>query len=375
MSMTVERSAAPALAKAAAGPAMPLSVILPNFNHGALIARALRALLDQTPPAKEIIVVDDGSTDDSVSVVEALQQRHASIRLIRHPTNRGIIAAVKSALDVATGDYVLFASSDDCVLSGLFGRALAGLTAYPQAAFFCASVGLMDTRNRVIGLRPVTVPRRGAGYLSPIDVRRAIRTTDFWVIGTATVYRRRLLAEAGYFDARLGSITDVLTNRLLAFRHGFYFDPAILAVYNKDPMSFSGRNALSATASRGLLDAAGAWIIDNLPPDVRDEHRDLFDRRMGFGLARLGVVWRRGTPDTAAIADIVNFGPADRKLLAALARLPLVSGTLVLGWLTMRLRPFGTWALIGAWWRALRFAWFRREAVQRQVDIYKVDNL
>jgi glycosyltransferase involved in cell wall biosynthesis len=368
MSMTVERSAAPALATAAAGPAMPLSVILPNFNHGALIARALRALLDQTPPAKEIIVVDDGSTDDSVSVVEALQQRHASIRLIRHPTNRGIIAAVKSALDVATGDYVLFASSDDFVLSGLFGRALAGLTAYPQAAFFCASVGLMDTRNRVIGLRPVTVPRRGAGYLSPIDVRRAIRTTDFWVIGTATVYRRRLLAEAGYFDARLGSITDVLTNRLLAFRHGFYFDPAILAVYNKDPMSFSGRNALSATASRGLLDAAGAWIIDNLPPDVRDEHRDLFDRRMGFGLARLGVVWRRGTPDTAAIADIVNFGPADRKLLAALARLPLVSGTLVLGWLTMRLRPFGTWALIGAWWRALRFAWFRREAVQRQVD-------
>src|ERR1700677_4302933 len=81
-----------------AGPSMSLSVILPNYNHAKLIPRALYAFLNQTPPAEEIIVIDDGSTDDSVKVIEEFARRHRSIRLIRHPANRGIVAAVKSGL-------------------------------------------------------------------------------------------------------------------------------------------------------------------------------------------------------------------------------------------------------------------------------------
>jgi glycosyltransferase involved in cell wall biosynthesis len=347
---------------------MPLSVILPNFNHGALIPRALNALLSQTPAAKEIIVVDDGSTDDSVKVIEEFRRRYGAIKLIRNASNRGIIDSVKSALQIATGEYLLFASADDFVLPGLFGRAFAALTENPDAAFFCAGVALLDADNRVIGLRPVTAPRRERGCLSPLDVRRVIRTTDFWVLGTSTVYRRQLLAEIGYFDARLGTLGDVLANRLLAFRHGFYFDPAVLAAYNKDPMSFSARNALSVKESRRFLDEAAAWIADNLPADVRDEHGRLFDRRMRFGLARLWIIWRNGRLDANAIADILNFGGFDRAMLAALSRAPFGSGVLALGWMTLRMPPFSPAALATAWGRALYFRWFRRAAVQRQVD-------
>jgi glycosyltransferase involved in cell wall biosynthesis len=348
-------------------PAMSLSVILPNFNHGDVIARALHALAAQTPAASEIIVVDDGSTDDSVAVVEALQRQYGSIRLIRNNTNMGIIAAVKTALEVATGEYLLFAASDDFVLPGLFGRALAGLTAYPQAAYFCANVALLDSASRVLGIRPVTVPRRGRGYLSPVDVRRAIRKSDFWVLGTATIYRRQQLADIGYFDERLGSLGDVLANRLLAFRHGFYFDSAVLAAYNKDPMSFSARNALSVKESRRFLDAAATWIAANLPEDVRDEHGRLFDRRMRFGLARLWVMWRNGKLEADAISDILKFGPFDRAVLKALARVPRGSSFLALGWMTLRMPPFSPGQLIAAWWRALYFRWFCRKRLQRRI--------
>src|ERR1700739_2587645 len=79
-----------------ATPPISLSVILPNYNHAKLIPRALRAFLNQTPPAREIIVIDDGSTDDSVKVIEEFAQCHHSIRFVRHATNRGIIAAVQS---------------------------------------------------------------------------------------------------------------------------------------------------------------------------------------------------------------------------------------------------------------------------------------
>ncbi|MGA7790318.1 MAG: glycosyltransferase family 2 protein [Xanthobacteraceae bacterium] len=346
---------------------MSLSVILPNFNHGDVIARALHALANQTPAAREIIVVDDGSTDDSVAVIEALQCQYGSIRLIRNNTNAGIIASVKTALEVATGEYLLFAASDDFVLPGLFGRALAGLTAYPQAAYFCANVALLDSASRVLGIRPVTVPRRGRGYLSPADVRRAIRKSDFWVLGTATIYRRRQLADIGYFDERLGSLGDVLANRLLAFRHGFYFDSAVLAAYNKDPMSFSARNALSVKDSHRFLDAAATWIAANLPEDVRGEHGRLFDRRMRFGLARLWVIWRNGKLDANAMSDILKFGPFDRAVLRTLASASRGSSFLVLGWMTLRMPPFSPGQLIAAWWRALYFRWFSRKRLQRGI--------
>jgi glycosyltransferase involved in cell wall biosynthesis len=365
---TIETTRAPVTAAIDLPPPMPLSVILPNYNHGSLIARALYALLNQTPSASEIIVIDDGSTDDSVAVIEGMQRQHSSIRLIRNTTNQGIVASVKTALAVATGEYLLFAASDDYVLPGLFAHALAGLTTDPRAAFFCSSVALVDANDQVIGIRPVTAPQRGRGYLSPADVRRVIRGTDFWSLGTSTVYRRRLLADIGYFDARLGSLGDALANRLLAFRYGFYFDPAVLAAYNKNPMSFSARSALSVDDSRRLLAAAASWIAENLPADVRDEHGPLFDRRMRFAFARLWVIWGKGQIKTNEIADLLNFGPFDRAILAVLARLPVGANFLTLGWMTLRMRPFSLGAMAEAWWRAFYFKRFGRIAVGREID-------
>ena len=355
---------APAQAVGDPPPSMSLSVILPNYNHGKFVARALHALATQTPAAHEIIVVDDGSTDDSIEVIETLQRRYAAIRLIRNQTNQGIVASVKTALAVATGEFLLFAGSDDFVLPGLFGRALAALTDYPDAAFFCAGVVLVDGDDRVIGLRPVTAPQRRRGYLSPTDVRRVIRGTDFWALGTTTVYRRRLIAAIGYFDPRLGSLGDTLANRLLAFQHGFYFDPTVLAAYNKDPTSFSARSALSVKDANNLLAAARSWIAENLPADIRGEHGRLFDRRMRFSFARLRVIWRDGRGD---IAEILNFGALDRAILKAASGVPFGSRFLMLGWIALRRPPFSLTAMVKAWWRARRFMRVDRGEIERQI--------
>ena len=57
-----------------------LSVVLPDYNHGRLIGRAVAALLDQAKPADEIIIVDDGSTDDSRDRVEEIAARSPQVR-------------------------------------------------------------------------------------------------------------------------------------------------------------------------------------------------------------------------------------------------------------------------------------------------------
>jgi len=86
-----------------------VSVIIPNFNREHLIGETLRCLLNQTRPADEIIVVDDGSTDRSVEVLKTFGDR---ITLITQP-NSGPAAARNRGLAAASGDLIQFFDSDD----------------------------------------------------------------------------------------------------------------------------------------------------------------------------------------------------------------------------------------------------------------------
>src|ERR1043166_9391764 len=93
-----------------------LSILIPVYNEedyvGELLDRVLRAPL---PPGveREIIVVDDGSTDGSAEAVEAVAARAPEIvRLVRHEQNRGKGAAIRTAIDLATGDYSLIQDAD-----------------------------------------------------------------------------------------------------------------------------------------------------------------------------------------------------------------------------------------------------------------------
>lgn len=86
-----------------------ISTIIPSYNREGLIAETLRSVLSQSRPPLEIIVVDDGSTDGSVDVIQSFGK---DVRLIRQE-NRGAGAARNRGLQEATGDYVHFMDSDD----------------------------------------------------------------------------------------------------------------------------------------------------------------------------------------------------------------------------------------------------------------------
>ncbi|HZR83431.1 MAG TPA: glycosyltransferase family A protein [Candidatus Binatia bacterium] len=87
-----------------------VSVVLPVFNRAAYVGEAIESVLAQTLPPDELIVVDDGSTDDSVAIAEAFSR--PSLRVLRQE-NAGIGAARNRGLAAATGDLIAFIDSDD----------------------------------------------------------------------------------------------------------------------------------------------------------------------------------------------------------------------------------------------------------------------
>ena len=89
---------------------MRVSVVLPVYNRAHYVAEAIESVLGQTLPPDELIVVDDGSTDDSVAVVERFAR--PGLRVLRQP-NGGIGSARNAGLRAVTGELVAFIDSDD----------------------------------------------------------------------------------------------------------------------------------------------------------------------------------------------------------------------------------------------------------------------
>ena len=84
-----------------------MSVVMPNYNHGHLIEQALVAISRQTMLPFEVVVVDDGSTDDSVTRLQSLAADMPWLKIHRHSENRGVNVAANTGLEVVSGDFVL----------------------------------------------------------------------------------------------------------------------------------------------------------------------------------------------------------------------------------------------------------------------------
>ncbi len=136
-----------------------MSIVVPNYNHGHLIGEALGAIAGQTAAPFEVIVVDDGSTDDSVARIGALAA-NMPLQLHCHPSNRGVVAAMNTGLSLVKGDFVLFSAADDRLAKTTVELAAAAAAEFPATGIIFSDHALMsadgsDTRVIPLGLSVV----------------------------------------------------------------------------------------------------------------------------------------------------------------------------------------------------------------------------
>jgi glycosyltransferase involved in cell wall biosynthesis/ubiquinone/menaquinone biosynthesis C-methylase UbiE len=325
-----------------------LSVILPNFNHGAFIPRALSALLSQEPPPTEIIIIDDGSTDDSLTIIRQFADVSPTLRILVNAKNKGVIAAQKRGLEVARGRYIYFAAADDWVMPGFFALGIGTLDAHSQAGLFCGETMLIDGHTgRYIGIRPVARPRHSAGYIDQKSTGRLLMRTDNWIVTGSALFRSEAIQEAGGLDETLGSAADGYLSRKVALTTGFCFAPQIVSTW----CIFSG--GVSRTAA---LDLIGAQKLLQIVPDrIKVDpvfptwYADVFRNRWRFATARLALDTPVNRPLLLSIGASSSIDRTAFKIFWATLT-PRLGRLATLGWLWLRWRPT---ALSGVVWTAI----------------------
>ena len=91
-----------------------ISIIVPVYNINNYVEKCLISLMNQTYKALEILCINDGSTDDSLDILEKLSKRDSRIKIISQP-NKGLSAARNTGIANAKGDYIVFVDGDDWV--------------------------------------------------------------------------------------------------------------------------------------------------------------------------------------------------------------------------------------------------------------------
>ena len=127
-----------------------VSVVMPAYNYGRFLGEAIQSVLDQTFQDFELIVVDDGSTDNTKEVIGSFTDRR--IKYI-YQQNRGVSTALNVGISASRGEYIALLDADDIWLPHNLEKGVEVLDEHAEVGFSYGQAYLMDIEGRIYGLR------------------------------------------------------------------------------------------------------------------------------------------------------------------------------------------------------------------------------
>ncbi len=214
-----------------------VTIIVPCFNYAKYVGDTLCSVLAQDYSNFELIVVDDGSTDDSVVVIEHALENHRATSLVRRVEfiqqhNQGVSAALNAGLTLAQGEFIATFDADDLMSPGRLKLQIDYMSKQPQ-------VGCLGGNSIRIDGQGQLLPKK--------DKKRQVRRYDFSkalaaalvVGGNIAVYRREAMDAVGGYDPAI-KIQDFQMTLKIAHA-GYYVDvlPEVVTLYRKHGDSLS----------------------------------------------------------------------------------------------------------------------------------------
>jgi len=262
-----------------------LSICIPAYNAAKFLPETLESVAAQTCSDWELVVVDDGSTDATISIVEEFSQRlRQPVRLIRHEENRGLPASRNSAYAAAKGDYIALLDSDDLWtpehLEGLVRKADSRVVMVHSSSLLFQEHPQNVTMKREAPAGGTVLENLFAG--------------DYIIQPSSVMLHRQVVERVGLvrgFDASgLGEDIDYWI-RVARSPFPIEWNRAETCLYRKHATAMSGKSAI-------LTEATGRVRLSHLDAPARSL---AWRRRIAAGfLAAAGKMNFRNNPSRAA---------------------------------------------------------------------------
>ena len=285
-----------------------LSVVMPNYNHAQFLRQAVKEVLSQSFSPCEIIIIDDGSTDDSVKVIERIvrENPNANIKFLRNDKNQGVIYSGNRGLREASGQYIYFAAADDRIFPGFFENSMRLLVKYPHGGL-CSSMAKLIYEDGNSIRMPLKDPSSVECYLAPLECLRQLRKYDTWMGGNSCIYRRDVVLECGGFLPELGPACDIFLGMLVALKYGVCFIPKQLTGFRLTPGGYSANfNSASTLDTASKVYSYTANLMKTAYADLFPvDYADSWERRMIYR-AKLSAIKQLYKRQINMMEDVVS---------------------------------------------------------------------
>ena len=283
-----------------------VTTVIPVFNRAGMLREAVQSVLNQSWPKIEVIIVDDGSTDDTATVAAAIASASKGLVKVVTQPNTGVGGARQTGANAGSGEFLQFLDSDDLILPDKFSIQIAALNADPEAGI---SYGM--TRTNEFGrmsLNPLKRTGVELRYVFPELLR-----TRLWDTSTP-LYRRSALDQIGpwpssrqledwQFDAQAGA-AGIKLNYVDAFvsETRNHDEPRLCNAWMSDPRAMHDR----ANAFLRVYEHAISAGVERDCPDMQNYARTMFWMARTAGSA--GLAEEAESLFKAARATQVNPG-------------------------------------------------------------------
>ncbi|WP_445727933.1 MULTISPECIES: glycosyltransferase family A protein [Pseudomonadota] len=217
------------------------TILIASYNHGAQLVYQLESLLNQTKPPKRIIVLDDGSTDDTQNILKSYRENN-SICVISHQRNLGVHAAVSRLLSEVDTEFFAFASADDLLTQDWCQTMTSLLETHPDAKMAISNTFLVELGG-VIETDLIRGPSGvSAGIFSPCEFTEAIYSSGKLPPSNTIMYRSDIISNLVlpiFSQQKLGPVVDVILILSIATQHPTAYSTKATGVFIKSPGSYS----------------------------------------------------------------------------------------------------------------------------------------
>jgi glycosyltransferase involved in cell wall biosynthesis len=235
------------------------SVVIPCYNQGAFLREALDSVRSATTRPVEVIVVDDGSTDDTAAVAASTP----GTIFVRQP-NAGLAAARNRGLEEARGEYVVFLDADDRLAEGGINIGAAALDENPECAFVYGRCLMMAVDGT-----PMPTPEQPR--VERNHYRELLRHNIIWTPAMALL-RREAVVRAGGFDSTVNAAADYRLYLRIARVFPVHDHARVVAYYRQHSANMSRDAARMLRESLTVLAAEWPFVRGN--PDFEAAYRE-----------------------------------------------------------------------------------------------------
>ncbi|WP_257275384.1 MULTISPECIES: glycosyltransferase [unclassified Endozoicomonas] len=171
-----------------------VSVIIASFNHAQYVARSIESVVRQTFQDFELIVIDDGSTDESVKIIQTLQDEHDFQFIVQE--NMGLAKTLNRALDLTSGEFIVPFGSDDIMMLDRVEKQVSYMKQNPHLAISGGNILCIDGQGQLHRAQKI-YPER------VLEFDDIYRNRKKGVPAPTLMLRKDVLLEAGGFDPEI----------------------------------------------------------------------------------------------------------------------------------------------------------------------------